>query len=453
MRPHFEKLSPDIKPGQAFRAFADNVSVAWLESFPGFGSLGLFSILGINPYLSLRIWNDHCLVDGKPFAGDPFMFLADFLDKNRSQPLPGLPLAGGCIGAVAYDAGFALNSLPVPERAASGLLASFDFYDDFLIFDHVTGENWQIACGRLRPAAESIAAVRQQILMSDDLDRSKQPEFGQLTRPGRDLYCEKVEYLRQQIRQGEVYIANLTHLFTVAGQISAPLLYDRLTAVIPAPFAAFLRQDDLEIMSASPERLLRIGSDRQIETRPIKGTRPRGQDAESDRALALELLNSGKDQAELLMITDLERNDLSKFCEDDSVRVSDLFALESYPAVHHLVSVIKGRLRPDISPVDAFLAMFPGGSITGAPKVAAMQIIDRLEDRAREFYTGSLGYFSFDGQADFNILIRSAFRHVDRLSYGAGGGITWESDPLDEYREMLLKADAFCRIVEKDGEN
>jgi branched-subunit amino acid aminotransferase/4-amino-4-deoxychorismate lyase len=284
--------------------------------------------------------------------------------------------------------------------------------------------------------------------------------------PDQDSYLARIEAIRELIRLGEVYIANLTHQLTASTAESAETLYARLRQLNPAPFSAFLRQGHVEILSASPERFIQIRpadirtSDQQIRdqgpllprtitTYPIKGTRPRGDDAVSDAQNALDLLASGKDRSELLMIVDLERNDLSRICLPDSIVVPELFRLETYPTVHHLVATVQGLLRGEISAVDALKACFPGGSITGAPKIAAMRIIDQLELQARYLYTGCLGYFSLDGQSDFNILIRSIIKQGQSVSYGSGGGITWESHAVDEYDEMLVKAKSFRQVMQR----
>lgn len=455
MRPLVEPLRAGLTADDAWAVFCDEPAVAFLDSRPGYGDLGRWSILALDPWLTLRVWPDRCLVNNLQVDGDPFDVLESLLADNKAEPIPGLPLSGGCIGSIAYDAGFALNGLTLPERAAQKALAghpllSFDFYDSFLIFDNERQIGTLMACGKLRPAEDGLADLRRRLERPAARRFTGHAAVTTVNFPDPEDYKAKVETVRQEIRDGEVYIANLTGRLSAETDERGETLYDRLKNINPSPFAAFIRQDGLEIISASPERLLQISSDRQVETRPIKGTRPRGHDPAEDGRNARELLQSGKDQAELLMITDLERNDLSRVCTAESVQVRELFSLETYPAVFHLTASVTGRLKAGIGAVGCLRACFPGGSISGAPKVAAMKIIDRLEEHARSLYTGCLGYFSFDGRADLSILIRTAVKSGRSVYYGAGGGITWESDPEAEHLEMLVKAKAFSQIMMGD---
>ncbi len=453
MQTLIEDWGSGLTADQVWAVLQGDSAIAFLDSRPGYGQLGRYSIFGLNPWQRLRVTPEGCWLDGHLVDEEPFALLERLLTEHRTTPIPGLPIHGGCIGTIAYDTGFVLNELPLPFRAAaSGLpLMSFDFYDNFLVFDHDKDHVIAVACGQLAPAADSLRQLRDRLAEGAPKPMPRGFPVVTLPLPPEADYCAKVEAVREHIRRGDVYITNLTHTFTVQSEEPAHLLYSRLRRVNPAPFAAFVRQDQLEIVSASPERLLRVDADGRVVTRPIKGTRPRGRDAAEDLRNATELLDSGKDRSELLMITDLERNDLSKVCLPDSVRVDELFTLETYPTVLHLTAQVSGRLRPDISAVAALKACSPGGSITGAPKVAAMQIIDGLEDQARGLYTGCMGYFSCDGQADFSILIRTAVKQGSTITYGAGGGITWESDAAAEYREMLIKAESFRQIMEGEG--
>jgi len=223
-------------------------------------------------------------------------------------------------------------------------------------------------------------------------------------------------------------------------------IYKDLRHINPAPFAAFMKLDGFDIISSSPERFMKI-RDGRVETRPIKGTRPRGNTFEEDEKNKLELMNSEKDKAELLMIVDLQRNDLSKVCKPHSVKVSELFKLEEYSTVFHLVSSVEGTLKDEVDSIECIKQCFPGGSITGTPKIRAMEIIDELEGIKRNIYTGSIGYFGFDGNADFNIVIRTIVKVDNKVYFGVGGGITWDSDEEAEYDETLDKAKALIRVI------
>ncbi len=250
------------------------------------------------------------------------------------------------------------------------------------------------------------------------------------------------------IAAGDIFQVNLSQRFSARGNPVPLDLYLRLKALSPAPFAAFLKWDDLAVVSASPEWFYQTRGD-QIITRPIKGTRPRGATPIEDAALRAELADSGKDRAELTMIVDLERNDLGRVCRYGSIRVNDPHAIESFAQVHHLVATVEGRLRPESGPIDIVRALFPGGSITGASKIRAMQIIDALEPNRRSLYTGAIGYFSRGGSSAFNIAIRTLLVEGDRASFQVGGGIVIESDPELEYRETLHKGRALRELIEE----
>jgi para-aminobenzoate synthetase component 1 len=268
-----------------------------------------------------------------------------------------------------------------------------------------------------------------------------------------DGYRRGVERVREHIRAGDLFQANLSQRWSCPVEPAAPgeralALADALAVCSPAPYAAFLAAEDHAIACASPERFLEL-RERRVETRPIKGTRPRAQDPAEDRRLAAELLASGKDRAENVMIVDVLRNDLGRVCETGSIRVTGLCELESFPQVHHLTSTVTGSLRPGLDAFDLLHACFPGGSITGAPKIRAMEILDALEPVRRHVYTGSLGYVDWRGDADWNIAIRTATVTPSAVLFAAGGGITAESDPELEYRETLDKAEGIRRAVEQ----
>lgn len=254
-------------------------------------------------------------------------------------------------------------------------------------------------------------------------------------------YLDAVSRVREYIVAGDIFQANLSQRFETSLPEPAFDLYRRLRQWNPAPFAAYLDWGDLQVLSASPERFLRLdGERRQIETRPIKGTRPRGLGPMHDAALGRALAESEKDRAENVMIVDLLRNDLSRVCRPGSVRVPELFALEHHPTVHHLVSTVIGELAPSADAVDLIRAAFPGGSITGAPKVRAMEIIAELEPTQRGVYCGSIGYLSATGAMDTSIVIRTYLALRGQVYFQAGGGIVADSDPELEYRETLDKA-------------
>jgi para-aminobenzoate synthetase component 1 len=267
--------------------------------------------------------------------------------------------------------------------------------------------------------------------------------------PGFDKsgYLQAVQRIKDYIESGDIYQVNLTMRFTARCQLRPFETYQLLRRINPAPFAAYLDFGQGHILSSSPERFVQIRN-RRVQTRPIKGTRPRGKTPAEDLANRQELADSPKDQAELLMIVDLERNDLGKVCKPATVEVTELFKLETYATVYHLVATVEGELEDDLDAIDCIKALFPGGSITGAPKIRAMEIIDELEPVQRGIYTGAIGYIGFDGQTDFNIAIRTIILTEDHAFFSAGGGVVWDSDPHMEYEEIMHKSKALLATLD-----
>lgn len=356
-----------------------------------------------------------------------------------------LPFAGGWIGFIGYDAATLIEQLPrrLPQTGALPDI-HLGYYDLFALHDLGAKELQIVAVDRFgdRPIRERTDRFRE-LVQLHGFDRNT-PERPFVDAPPEsdftpDEYCHAVEQVLEYIRAGDIFQANFTHRFQAAFHGDPAELYERCRTLSPAPFGAFLRSPDWSIVSTSPERFLLVSPDGGVETRPIKGTRPRGANQIHDLLLREELATSPKDLAELTMIVDLERNDLGRVCQFGSVQVAGHAQVESYSNVHHLVSTVKGRLRPECDAVDLLQALFPGGSITGAPKIRAMQIIDELERRRRGVYTGAIGYFSDNGNVDLNIAIRTLVVEGDLVHYHVGGGIVADSDPLSEYRETLSK--------------
>ena len=259
-------------------------------------------------------------------------------------------------------------------------------------------------------------------------------------------YLRAVAMAREYICAGDIFQVNLSQRFEADLNIPPYELYQRLRQINPAPFASYLNFDDVSIIGASPERFLKVSGD-WVETRPVQGTRPRGKTEAEDKALAQELLSSMKDRAENIMIVDLERNDIGRVCRYGTVRVTETAVLETFPTVFHLTSTVVGRLSPGKGRVDLLKATFPGGSITGAPKIRAMEIIDELEPTRRSVYTGAIGYLSFDGGMDLNIVIRTILVKNGKAYFQVGGGIVYDSEPEAEYQETLDKGKALIQAL------
>ena len=329
-----------------------------------------------------------------------------------------------------------------------GCDARFALFDGAVVFDHAAGAVFA-TCEVGDPEqvnAEVIAAIRSGGMVTVAPFRLGAALRSNFTRDG---FVRAVEKVRELIRAGEVYQVNLSQRFAGPCGGSAFDLFLRLAETSPAPYAAYLDFGDEQIVSSSPERFLLLQG-RAANTRPIKGTRPIGRDETETEANERELAASEKDRSELLMIVDLERNDLGRVCEPGSVVVENLFALERYATVIHQTASVSGRLEEGLGWIDGVRAMFPGGSITGAPKIRSMQVIADLEAGFRGIYTGAIGYVNTAGDADFNIAIRTLRVADGEVTFQVGGGIVWDSDPESEYEETLVKARAMVRALGGD---
>ncbi|MCA1908772.1 MAG: aminodeoxychorismate synthase component I [Magnetospirillum sp.] len=376
----------------------------------------------------------------------PFVRLKARLAARHDSARTGLPpFQGGFAGWLSYDLGRHLERLPPPHPAQPSfpdcVLGEFNAV---AAFDHQQGQAWVVgedkAARHLRDRLMAAPALPPVDWLTGV---QAQPDLS------RDQYQARVARVVDYIRAGDVFQANLAQRFTATAPpgLSAFDLYRRMRHLAPGPFSAFIGGGDCVLAAVSPERFLSLDAQGHVESRPIKGTRPRHADPLRDRALALELADSAKDRAENLMILDLMRNDLSRVCAIGSVRAPTRMGLESFPAIHHLVSVVTGTLRPGLGAVDLLQAAFPPGSITGAPKIRAMEIIAELETAPRGPYCGAHGWFGDDGAMDLAVAIRVAAWRDGQVAIHAGGGITAESDPAAEYDETLVKAGPILRAL------
>ncbi len=417
-----------------FAAIDDLPVPVWLDSGDG---LGRYDILTAAPRALQRLApGEGGLLDG---------LLHEWL--GTPVPVPaGLPFAGGVVGYLGYELGREWEELGAAHPVELPV-AVLGLYDWAVVSDHrrrrawlvgqgrdpATRKRWRDLCGRLRapaPVAEATPVPGR---------------LGAASLPWPD-YAVAFERAGRYLRDGDIYQVNLTRCLEAASDEPAWSLYRRLRRFSPAPYGAFMDFGDFQLLSNSPEQFLSLREGR-VSTRPIKGTRPRAEDPDEDARLRAELADSPKDRAENLMIVDLLRNDLGRVCRPGSIEVPRLFAVESYATVHHLVSTVQGELAPGRDALDLLRACFPGGSVTGAPKHRAMQIIDELEPVSREVYCGSVLRLGFDGGLDSSISIRTLVRQGRRLRYWAGGGIVADSTAEAEFREAWDKAAAFLRLL------
>lgn len=360
-------------------------------------------------------------------------------------------LPGAAIGYFAYDLGRRFES-SLGDKS-SGVLPdmSVGLYDWLIVRERKTGEAQIIGANDSSSVLRQIAYWRNRFnteLSESSFQSSIHVEQEPLPDLTFDEYAQGFERVRHYLTEGDCYQVNLTQRFqaTVSGDPWA--LYRRLRNINPAPFSAYLNYPWAQVLSASPERFLSVKSG-VVETKPIKGTRPRSQDPQEDQRLAKELEQSSKDRAENVMIVDLLRNDLGRSCRYGTVSVPKLFEVESFATVHHLVSTVSGELREGLDALDLLRGCFPGGSITGAPKVRAMQVIDELESEAREIYCGSIGYIGYNGDMDTSIVIRTLLHQQGQVTYWAGGGLVIDSTLEEEYQETLDKGFAMQRVLQK----
>ncbi|MGY1489944.1 aminodeoxychorismate synthase component I [Methylobacillus pratensis] len=380
---------------------------------------------------------------------DPFLLLKQALQQYpRLQS--DLPFTGGAVGYFGYDLARSIESLP--NRAQDGEHIPemmVGIYDWAVIVDHRKQRTWLVCCAiaeERKAGWESLCALFEGAASQQDV-----PGFAVDTpvRSNFDVaaYQHAFERIQRYIHEGDCYQVNLAQRFSAGASGDAWQAYQHLRKIGPAPFMAFMNLPGVQVLSDSPERFLQV-SGRHVETRPIKGTRPRSADAGEDARQAADLKSSLKDRAENLMIVDLLRNDIGKSCATGSVRADRLFVLESYANVHHLVSTVTGKLADQYEAVDLLRGAFPGGSITGAPKLRAMEIIEELEPHRRGVYCGAIGYIGFDGNMDTNIAIRTAVYSHGEIRFWAGGGIVADSEADKEYRETWDKASTMLKLVE-----
>lgn len=440
-----------------FRALADLPWPVWLDSATR-GPSGRYDIFAADPSITLRTRGESTEIarrDGEVTTSrhSPFALLRQLLGE-RCASIPDLPFCGGAIGYLGYDLGRRLERLPSIAAADVDMPElAIGVYDWAVVVDHERRRAQLVGCGRDPHTFAQWPRLLERLARSPA--RPVAP-FRVLTHArsnlSRDEYAEAFRRVQEHIRIGDCYQVNLTQRFAARADGDPWDAYLKLREINPAPFAAYLDFPDGKVLCSSPELFLRVVGDR-VETKPIKGTRPRAADRARDRALADELSASAKDRAENVMIVDLLRNDLGKTCVPGSVRASKLFEVESFASVHHLVSTVEGRLAPGKDAIDLLAGCFPGGSITGAPKVSAMRIIEELEPQRRGVYCGAIGYVGYDGNLELNIAIRTLVQRGDSIYAWAGGGVVADSSVESEYQESLDKAAALLEVLNERASN
>jgi para-aminobenzoate synthetase component 1 len=448
-----KKIKTELSPFQVFRIFSTDDQPVFLDSGEGYKNLGKFSIIASDPFLKFKSKNNQVIINDETVLGidkNPLEILKDYLKEYKIEYTSNLPFIGGVLGHFSYDLCHHFEELP---RTAVDDLDVYDlnvgFYNGGIVYNHETNDYF-ITDAEINPGAD----LRVQMI----IDRLKSAELNTLgTNIGfeditiesnmtKEKYIQSIKKIKDYIKSGDIYQVNMTQRFHTELRRKPLALYSNLRTVNSAPFAAYLDYGDYQVLSSSPERFMKLEKGR-LSTRPIKGTRPRGKDLAEDERLKEELINSEKDQAELLMIVDLERNDFSRVAKTGTVKVPELFVIEEYPTVFHLVSKVVCELDDNYDAIDCIANTFPGGSITGAPKIRAMEIIDELEPTQRNIYTGSIGYIDFNGDMDLSIVIRTMLIKNNNVYFQVGGGIVWDSNAEDEFQESLDKGKALVEAL------
>ncbi len=449
-------LPYSIDSSVLFDKFADEPWSVFLDSNQPDAIHGRYDIISSRPKVRITSKNNKNNIDtwteSLSVPGDPFSILKEYLKQSEARDTGlKLPFLGGAIGYLSYDLGRCLEKMPdISENDLDLPDLKVGIYPWAIIVDHYKKKSVLVGDKNDLRTQRGWNDLLSLVLNKRPL--KKRQKFNVLSEVSSNTsqveYAASFAKIKSYIREGDCYQVNLAQRFNVSVEGDSWQAYQMLRTINPSPFSAYLNYKDFQILSNSPERFLSV-HDQIVETKPIKGTRPRSNNKDLDNALMLELINSKKDQAENVMIVDLLRNDISKNCALGSVKVPKLFDIESYPNVHHMVSTITGKLRENRSAIDLLRGSFPGGSITGAPKLRSMEIIEELEPHRRGIYCGSIGYISNDGNMDTNIAIRTILHKDQKMYFYAGGGIVYDSDVDAEYQETYDKAAAMMQVLNK----
>ena len=466
MRPLIQEIITSQTPESLAEQLRGEPGVVLLRSALFDSPQARYSFVAARPFLTLRAFGSRCeLLEHHDIQfGNPWSLLDSLMARYELLDEVDLPFPlGGCFGYWGYDLKNFVEP-KLPRRAVNDLElpdCHVGFHDSLVVFDHRLGKTWIVSTGlKLDGSRSESHAQGEMECWRYRLEQAHgdQPGRGQVTSNQYSVsgvrsnmtqaaFLDRVCRAQRYIRAGDIYQVNLSQRLAAPCDLSGWELFQRLSAVSPAPFSAYLDCGEFQIASSSPELFLRV-SGSHIVTRPIKGTRPRSADPTRDAQLTYELQTSPKEMSELVMIIDLLRNDLGRVCEYGTVQVPELVCLERYPQVQHLVGTVEGRLRGDVTHFTAFSRCFPGGSITGAPKIRAMEIIDELEPVTRGPYTGCLGYLSFNRESQLSILIRAAICRGVTSWFHVGAGIVADSGPEAEFEETMAKAGGFLAALQ-----
>ena len=452
------KLNTDIE--DLYNHFSKDDNTSFLNSCLQ-KDVGRYSIIGIEPYLVINHKNkflEETYNNQKNILKiNPLNHIENLLKKYKVKNKTNLPFIAGGIGYFGYELKNLLEKLPQTTKDDLKIPdLYFVFYNSILIYDRLI-KKAHLSCVDLESNNKKLIEKRiselkneiNGIKKSHNIKKNKTKKYKIKLNIPKKEYIDAIDKIKRYIKRGHIYQSNFSQRFESDWNHNPYELFMRLNKLNPVPFSAYLNFKGFKIISSSPERFIKVNN-QEIEARPIKGTRPRGKNREEDEKFKRELLKSRKDQAELYMIIDLERNDLSKICIPGSVIVKGSKVLESYSSVHHTVGIVEGKIKQDISLIDCIRAMFPGGSITGCPKIRCMEILDELEKNNRSIYTGSIGYLSFHNTMDLNIAIRTFIYKNKKVYFQVGGGIVIDSKPEEEYLETFDKAKALIKSINPD---
>lgn len=448
-----KEFNIDKDPLEIFENFIEDEYPIFLDSQRDEKTLGRYSIIASNPFIKVMAKNGELTIIKendieKKYVKSTLKELTELLEKYRVKYSGELPFIGGAMGHFSYELLHEIEKISIDQEDDLKIPDfNFGIYNEVVLIDNLEDKKYIVIQGFCGDEEKRLEIIEEKIFKNSDVkDIFFDIDVKIKNCVTKEEYFNSIYEVKNNIENGNVYQINYTQRFEARLNKTPFTLYKRLRKTNKAPFASYFDFGSYQVVSSSPERFIRVRN-RKIDTRPIKGTIARGKTLEEDRINKEILSNSKKDQSELLMIVDLERNDLGKISQTGSVKVKDLFHIEEYATVFQQVANVEGVLKEKVTLEDIIRATFPGGSITGAPKITAMELIGRLEKTTRNIYTGSIGYIGFNGDIDLNIVIRTVLCKNGIGYYQVGGGIVWDSDAQLEYEESLLKGKALMEAL------